>query len=82
MNPCFGFLFFGSKGWIFGLGVAMFLRWDFGAMGFLWLDVCVLCWQWGWWLVLSFEAPAMGVMGHGSHRVSAMAVGLVACVEL
>ena len=48
------------------MGVAMFLRWDFGAMGFLWLDVCVLCWQWGWWLVLSFEAPAMGVMGHGS----------------
>ena len=32
-----------SKGWIFGLGVAMFLRWDFGASGFLWLDVCVLC---------------------------------------
>jgi len=32
-----------SKGWIFGLGVAMFLRWDFGATGFLWLDVCALC---------------------------------------
>ena len=45
------------------MGVAMFLRWDFGAMGFLWLDVCVLCWQWGWWLVLSFEALAMAFMG-------------------
>ena len=32
-----------SKGWIFGLGVAMFLRWYFGASDFLWLDVCVLC---------------------------------------
>ena len=52
-----------SKGWIFGLGVAMFLCWDFGASGFLWLDVCALCWQWCWWLVLSFEAPAMGIMG-------------------
>ena len=32
-----------SKGCIFGLGVAMFLCWDFGASGFLWLDLCVLC---------------------------------------
>ena len=22
----------------------------------------MLCWQWCWWLVLSFEAPAMAVM--------------------
>ena len=32
-----------SKGWIFGLGVAMCLRGDFEVAGFLWLDVCVLC---------------------------------------
>ena len=32
-----------SKGWIFGLVVAMFLHLDFGALGFLWPDVCVLC---------------------------------------
>ena len=32
-----------SKGWIFDLGVAMFLHWDFGASSFLWLVCCVLC---------------------------------------
>ena len=32
-----------SKGCIFGLDMAMFLCWDFWASGFLWLDVCVMC---------------------------------------
>ena len=31
-----------SKGWIFDLGVASGFG-DFGASGFLWLNVCVLC---------------------------------------
>ena len=34
------------------------LEWDFVERRRL-----VLCWPWCWWLVLGFEASAMGVMG-------------------
>ena len=34
------------------------LEWDFVERTRL-----VLCWSWCWWLVLSFEASVMGVMG-------------------